>query len=62
MIIGGGGGRRPAVKVWVNKPAGDISFDNASRRAPTQSFDLAEDLRGELEYQTDFLSSRRCPA
>jgi hypothetical protein len=42
------------VKVWVNKPAGDISFDNASRRAPTQSFDLAEDLRGELEYQTDF--------
>ena len=55
MIIGGGGGRAPSeVKVWVNKPAGDISFDNASRRAPTQSFDLGEDLRGELEYQTDF--------
>ena len=30
MIIGGGGGRAPSeVKVWVNKPAGDISFDNA---------------------------------
>ena len=55
MIIGGGGGKAPSsVKVWVNKAAGDVSFDNASRRTPTQSFDLAEDLRGELEYQTDF--------
>lgn len=55
MVIGGTAGKAPSsVKVWVNKPAGDVSFDNAHRRTPTQAFDLAEDFKGELEYQTDF--------
>lgn len=55
MVIGGGNGRSPArLKVWTNKAAGEIDFDKAGRRTPTQAWDLAEDLRGVLEYQTDF--------
>lgn len=55
MVIGGGNGTSPArVKAWVNKAAGEINFDNASRRTPTQAWDLAEDLQGVLEYQTDY--------
>jgi len=43
MVIGGGSGKSPArVKVWTNKAAGEISFDNAARRTPTQAWDLAE--------------------
>jgi hypothetical protein len=43
MVIGGGNGRSPArMKVWTNKAAGEIDFDNAARRTPAQAFDLAE--------------------
>jgi hypothetical protein len=49
MVVGGGFGKAPSkVKVWVNKPPGEINLDNATRRTPTQQFDLAEDFRGEL--------------
>jgi hypothetical protein len=49
MVVGGGSGKAPSkVKVWVNKPPGEINLDNATRRTPTQQFDLAEDFRGEL--------------
>lgn len=55
MVIGGGDGRAPArLKAWVNKKPGEIDCDNASRRAPTQAWDLAEDLHGQVEYQTDY--------
>lgn len=55
VVVGGADGRAPSrLKCWVNRPAGDIDCDNASRRTPTQAWDLAEDPRGELEYQTDY--------
>ena len=55
VVVGGADGRAPSrLKCWVNRLAGDIDCDNASRRTPTQAWDLAEDPRGELEYQTDY--------
>jgi len=42
-LIGGGGGAAPSqLKCWVNKAAGEIDCDNASRKTATQKWDLAE--------------------
>ena len=54
VVRGGPGGRAPsAVKIWADRAEGDIDLDNAARKTPTQRFDLAEDLTGDLEYRVD---------
>ena len=63
MVIGGlttAGAAPSRLNVFVNKAPGDINCDNASRKTPTQSFDLAEDFDGVLEYQTDFTKFQAC--
>ena len=54
VVRGGPGGRAPsAVKIWADRAEGDVDLDNAARKTPTQRFDLAEDLTGDLEYRVD---------
>lgn len=52
-VIGGFDGSSPSkLKVFVNRE--DIDFTNAHDVPATQEWELAENVRGEIEYQTKF--------
>ncbi|GBG76510.1 hypothetical protein CBR_g22258 [Chara braunii] len=52
-IIGGVDGTSPSkMRVFLNRE--DIDFANANDVNPVQEWELAENLRGELEYQTRY--------
>eukprot|EP00250_Pteridium_aquilinum_P022703 c25583_g1_i1 orf=328-936(-) len=52
-IIGEGSGRSPSrMRAFINRE--DIDFSTAAAMTPIQEWELAENLQGELEYQTRY--------